>query len=280
MSNPESSSNPQTPESIAKELRSWFTERRRYVPLDPPLRGPNTLDFAYEVQDALHTILKADGLGEIAGWKVALTSETMRRITGVNEPVAGAIFSSQVHRDRDTKLSDAKHHHLTLESEVAAIIGSDATIQDGPYDRHSIAGKVESLAPSFEIVDDGSADYSKLDAFTLTAQNAWNGGAVLGTPVTLKELKERGVDLAQMRTVCMVKGKQFGQGKAGDCMEHPLEAVAWMANLLNSRGRMLKRGDIVLTGSTIAPVYPEGEVGFEVEFTVEGLGSVRLTVDE
>jgi 2-keto-4-pentenoate hydratase len=37
------------------------------------------------------------GRGEIAGWKVALTSKAMQQMTGVDQPAAGAIFSMVVH---------------------------------------------------------------------------------------------------------------------------------------------------------------------------------------
>ena len=39
-------------------------------------------------------------------------------------------------------------------------------------------------------------------------------------------------------------------------MGHPFEAVAWVANLLNRRGRMLRSGMIVMTGSSITTKFP------------------------
>ena len=56
-------------------------------------------------------------------------------------------------------------------------------------------------------------------------------------------------------------------------MGHPLEALAWLANNLAARGKMLRRGDIVLTGSLVQVHYPApGEV---VEIAIAGLGGVR-----
>jgi 2-keto-4-pentenoate hydratase len=124
--------------------------------------------------------------------------------------------------------------------------------------------------PAFELVEDGDADYKTLDAFTLVAQNTWNGGVVLGTPVA----DWRGLDLERAVTRCWINDAPAGDGKTGDALGHPLEAVAWLANLLNRRGRRLARGMIVMTGSSITTKFPVP--GDHVRFAIEGLGEVAL----
>jgi len=70
-----------TPEAVAAAARTCFEMHRartRYHPLDAALRaGP--LDDAYAIQDALHQILAKAGRGQIAGWKIALTSRRCSR---------------------------------------------------------------------------------------------------------------------------------------------------------------------------------------------------------
>lgn len=135
-----------------------------------------------------------------------------------------------------------------------------------------MAARVAACLPAFELVEDGEADYTSLDAFTLVAQNTWNAGMVLGAPVTAW----RGVDLETAPTRCWINGQPAGEGKAGDAMGHPLEAVAWVANLLNRRGRRLERGMVVMTGSSITTKFPAP--GDRVRFAVDGLGDVVLEV--
>ena len=84
----------------------------------------------------------------------------------------------------------------------------------------------------------------------------------------------RSVDLERAVTRCWVNDEPSGQGKTGDAMGHPFEAVAWLANLLNRRGRTLERGMIVMTGSSITTRFPSP--GDRVRFVVEGLGEARL----
>src|SRR4030095_15503568 len=159
---------------------------------------------------------------------------------------------------------------LGCDVEVAVRRAADLTASAGPWTRASVAGRVAACLPAFELVEDGDADYTTLDAFTLVAQNTWNGGVVLGAP----SADWRAVDLERAVTRCWVNDEPGGQGKTGDAMGHPFEAVAWLANLLNRRGRTLERGMIVMTGSSITTKFPSP--GDRVRFVVEGLGEVRL----
>jgi len=262
-----------TPETIDATARACFEMHRtraRYRPLDAALRAAR-LEDAYRIQDAFHQLMAEAGRGEIAGWKIALTSKAMQQMTGVDQPAAGAIFSTVVHPS-PARVDLASYHHLGVEFEVAVRLGDDLPASRGPWTRASVAGQVAACLPAFELVEDGDADYKALDAFTLVAQNAWNGGVVCGAPVTTWP----GVDLETAATRCWVNAAPAGQGKTGDALGHPFEAVAWLANLLNRRGRMLGRSMIVMTGSSITTKFPSP--GDRVRFAIDGLGDVALEV--
>ena len=258
-------------ETIEATARAYLDARRAratYRPLDAVVRGA-PLEEAYRIQDALHRLMAEAGWGEMAGWKIALTSKAMQQMTGVDQPAAGAIFSKVVHPS-PARIDIAAYHHLGVEFEVAVRLADDLPASGAPWTRASVSGHVAACMPAFELVEDGNADYKTLDAFTLVAQNAWNGGVVLGAPVT----GWRGVDLESAVTRCWVNDAPAGQGKTGDALGHPFEAVAWLANLLNRRGHMLHRGMIVMTGSSITTKFPAP--GDRVRFAIEGLGEVAL----
>src|SRR5438093_5069113 len=260
-----------TPETIGATARAVFntyTTRARYGPLDAALRAA-PLEDAYRIQDALHQVMVEAGRGEIAGWKIALTSKAMQQMTGVDQPAAGAIFSTVVHAS-PARVDLAAYHHLGVEFEVAVRLGGDLPASGEPWARASVAGRVAACLPAFELVEDGHADYKTLDAFTLIAENTWNGGVVVGTPAA----DWRGVDLERAVTRCWINDRPEGEGKTGDAMGHPFEAVAWVANLLNRRGRLLERGMLVMTGSSITTKFPAP--GDRVRFAIDGLGEVAL----
>ena len=173
-------------------------------------------------------------------------------------------------QDSPARVDVAKYHHLGIEFEVAVRMADDLPAGGAPWTRASVAERVAACMPAFELVEDGNADYKALDAFTLIAQNTWNGGVVLGAPVTAW----RGVDLERAITRAWVNDAPAGEGKTGDAMGHPLEAVAWVANLLNRRGRRLERGMLVMTGSSITTKFPVP--GDRVRFAIDGLGEIAL----
>jgi len=260
-----------TPETIGATARAAFntyTTRARYRPLDAALRAA-PLEDAYRIQDALHQVMVEAGRGEIAGWKIALTSKAMKQMTGVDQPAAGAIFSKVVHAS-PARIDLAAYHHLGVEFEVAVRVGADLPASGGPWTRASVADRVAACLPAFELVEDGNADYKTLDAFTLVAQNTWNAGIVLGAPVTAW----LSGDLERAATRCWINEQPGGEGKTGDALGHPFEALAWLANLLNRRGRMLERGMVVMTGSSITTKFPAP--GDRVRFVIDGLGEVAL----
>jgi 2-keto-4-pentenoate hydratase len=67
------------------------------------------------------------------------------------------------------------------------------------------------------------------------------------------------------------------RGVTGAAMGHPFEGLAWLANLLASRGRAMTAGEIVITGSALRTRFPKA--GDEVAYRIAGLGeaNVRIT---
>ena len=86
---------PQAIDTAARVCLDMLRTRTRYYPLDASVRRA-PLDDAYRIQTALHRLMTESGRGQIVGWKIAVTSKAMQQMTGVDRPVAGAIFSSVV----------------------------------------------------------------------------------------------------------------------------------------------------------------------------------------
>ena len=168
----------------------------------------------------------------------------------------------------------ADYVRLLVEFEIAVELAEDLPAIGAPYDRKRVAAAVGAVMPALEMADDRNADYSLLpgNALTLVADNAWNEGAVLGAPV--RDWKD--IDLASVQGVATINGSTVGTGHGRDVMGHPLDALAWLANNLASRGLGLWRGDVVITGSLVTSKFPKP--GDLVRFEAGPLGSVELQV--
>jgi hypothetical protein len=49
---------------------------------------------AYDIQDALHGVLGAAGLGQVAGYKIGCTTPVMQRFMKIDHPCAVGVFAS------------------------------------------------------------------------------------------------------------------------------------------------------------------------------------------
>lgn len=246
--------------------------REPYAPLPPEL-APRDLGEAYAIQGQL-VGRRAERLGPVAGYKIALTTAAMRAMCGLDDSVAGDMMEGTL-RKSGAAVRGAGYQHLMVEFEIAFELGDDVPVIDAPYTAASLAPRVAAAMPAIELIDDRNADYASLKdhPLMLAADNAWNEGAVLGAPVR----DWRAVDLAALKGVATINGQAAGEGYGRDVMGNPLEALAWVANNLASRGLGLWRGDVVITGSLVAS--KPAKAGDRIRWEAGALGAVELQVD-
>jgi 2-oxo-3-hexenedioate decarboxylase/2-keto-4-pentenoate hydratase len=134
-----------------------------------------------------------------------------------------------------------------------------------------VTAAVDGVCPAIEIIDDRGADYRKLDALSLIADNAWNGGIVLG------DFTQSFPDLTAIEAVVSVGGEVIDRGFGRDVLGHPFHSVAWLATHLAAQGSRLHAGDIVMTGSVVTTKFPDRSTRYQYELT--GCGAVELSVD-
>lgn len=257
---------------IARRLFEDHAARRRFENLSGDL-APDSVAEAYEAQRELVRLWTADGRDSVAGYKIALTSQAIRDLVGVDEPCGAAILASTVRRAPEggpAEVGRAEFVRLGLEFELAFRMGSD-TEAGARYDAASIRAHVDAAAPAFELIEDRDADYSALDAASLVADNAWCGGIVLGRFSTAWA----GMDLSAVPVALTCNG-ETETATTGAAMGNPLNSLAWLATLLAGQGRPLAAGDIVMSGSTLATRF--AAPGDRARYEVEGLGAVELRV--
>lgn len=234
--------------------------------------APPTLDDAYRIQDEVHRLWQDEGgAGPLGGHKIALTSQAVQELCGVDQPAYGAVFARSV-RPSPSTLSAAEFVHLGLEFELAVQIGSDVPPDGAPYTRETIAPFVSACMPAFELIEDRGADYSDLDAESILTDRCWCAGVVLGRRVA----DWQDLDLAAAPVSLRWNGRIIDEGVAGDSMGHPFEGLAWTANHLAAQGRMMKKGEIVITGSALKTRFPEpGDV---ISYAITGLGETAVRI--
>jgi 2-keto-4-pentenoate hydratase len=259
---------------------AWLFEAHRARATFAPLPGelaPRDTSDAYAIQSEFAG-MRAATLGQVTGYKIALTTPAMRAMVGVDDSIAGCMLDKTILRHRPdavARVRAADYVRLIVEFELGFELAEDLPAIGAPYDRKRAAAAVGAVMPALELADDRNADYKALPAnpLMLIADNAWNEGAVLGAPVR----DWQGLDLAALEGVASINAAQVGTGHGRDVMGHPLDALAWLANNLAARGLGLWRGDVVITGSLVTSKFPKA--GDLVRFEAGPLGAVELRVE-
>ena len=239
-----------------------------FKPFGPPDR-PASISDAYDIQERYVALLRGEH-GEAVGYKVGLTSATMQAFCGIDHPIAGVVLASRVHETGAT-VRRADFGRLGLEFEIAVRIKSDVPVTATPYTAEMIAPHIDGVCAAIEIVDDRRADYANLDVLSLVADNSWNAGIVLS------EFATRWPDLEPVLGRATKDGAAIGEGFGRDILGHPFNSAAWLATQLASRGVGLKAGQVVMTGSVMKTIFPDGDASYRFELGGIGVVEVRVT---
>ncbi|MEM9627226.1 MAG: fumarylacetoacetate hydrolase family protein [Pseudomonadota bacterium] len=227
---------------------------------------------AYAVQDRLHKHLTAEGRDRLLGHKIGCTTPVMQHYLGIDSPCAGGLFEASVTMS-GSRLRHGDFRHVGVECEIAVRLAKDVRPTPDGHQRDSIGEAVQSCMAAIEIVDDRYLDYRSLDTSTLIADDFFNAGAVLGPEVQ----DWTSLDLADLEGRMSVDGDIVGEGVGAAILGHPLEALAWLANRENARGRSLRAGDLVLLGSLVQTQWVSA--GSHVAISIDGLGSASVRFD-
>ncbi|MGI9520286.1 MAG: 2-keto-4-pentenoate hydratase [Hyphomicrobiaceae bacterium] len=254
------------PTKSAAFLADAHLRRIPFANLSGP-HAPKTISEAYEVQEELCKIWR-DVYGEVSGLKIATTTKVMQELMGIDHPCGGFIFENRIHTSPAT-LSSKEFIHPMLECELAVRLRRDILSEGATLTPTDVRTAVGQAMAVFEIIEDRAADYSECDARSLIADNAWNAGVVCSTPVDVGA----DMDLNGLVGRLQVNGERQSEGLTDD----PMGALAWVANLAIERGRPLRRGMTVITGSVIAtlPIKP----GDYFQFTLDQIGCTKVAME-
>ena len=253
----------QVARKAARLLSEARLKRTRLETLPEAIR-PSDEEDAYLVQELVHEDLANAGFGALAGHKIGCTTPVMQRYMGISSPCAGGVHEPMIHSVSGTYRYE-EFVHPGVECEVAVRLGIDLVPGEAPFDGRCVASALDSVMASIEVVDDRWADYKVIDTPSLIADDFFAGGCVLGLPVAWRDQ-----DLVIMDGSMTVNGHLVGTGRGGDIMGHPLEALAWLANLMAARGKRLYAGDFVTLGSIVQSQWVgKGDV---VVIDIGGLG--------
>jgi len=254
-------SEPDLAEIAKRQLADYDAHRPGRFFRDAPYQL--TVAQAYEVQRRFAALRVARGEG-IAGYKIGCVSAAVQQQLGIDRPVFGHLFTSELHPSEVT-LDPAAFENLAIEGEFGIRIGEDVPDPDWLV-RHParVIGEVLAVIELHNNVFCGVTP----TAGELIANNALQAGVVVAAGTGSTELDDR---IAVFRN-----GAQIGAQTAGAIPGGLFASLLSIAAHLASSGRILRRGDLVLTGSPL-PLYPAGP-GDVISVCTAQCGDVRATL--
>lgn len=254
-------------ERVAQVLRDAEAARIAVGPVSDLVEGGLTLDMAHDICES--NIARREAAGEhIVGFKVGFTNLAVREKMGLPDSTYGYLLESMV-------LPSGGSFDLgeviapKIESEICVRLGRDL---NGPgVAAEDVLAAADAVRASFEICDARIIDW-KCPYPDFLADNGFSSRIVLGES-DWRPIGE--VDLLGESVVLAKGGEAFAEGRGEMAMGSPAKAVAWLANKLADRGKGLKAGQLVMTG-TLTPITPI-ERGATYVATFSTLGRVEKT---
>lgn len=228
-------------ECAARQLSDFDRHRPGTIFDDPGFRP--SLEAAYDIQFRVAALREARGEG-VAGYKVGCNSRTMQAQLGLDRPVFGHLWASEV-RASGYALPAGAYDGPAVEGEFAVRLAADVPsarwLRDHP----------EAVATAFVVIELHNYVFrgpQEGRAAELVANNAIHAGVVL--PAAETPLGGGG---GRPDAVLRVRrnGEVLGEATWGQLEGGPLAGVERLVEHLGQYGRQLQRGQIVLTGSPL-----------------------------
>lgn len=255
-----------TIEQLGDKLYEALVNRQPIAPLSSA-HPDMTIEDAYHVQQRM--IARRLEKGErVIGKKIGVTSKAVMNMLGVNQPDFGYLLDGMVYNEGQSVEFDSLIQPKA-EGEIAFLLKKD--LQGPGVTAADVLAATEGVMACFEIVDSRIQDW-KIKIQDTVSDNASCGVFVLGDQMVSID----NLDLATCGMVLERNGETVVTGAGAASMNHPVNAMVWLANMLGSLGIALKAGDIVLSGAMGAMV-PVAK-GDNLRISIGGIGgcSVRF----
>lgn len=219
-------------------------------------RSPLSLEDAYRVQAEVAAL--RGPAEQVVGYKVGCTGPGTRAQFGLDGPVRGLLYDTELHAS-GSELSYRAYADLAIEGELAVRLGGD--------------GRIARMFPVIELhnyVFRGQPPTLP----ELVANNAINAGVVLPPPAA--ELPWRADEPVTGRLAVRINGTRVEEGPMGGVPGGPAGSLRWLAQHLADYGLPLRPGQLVLTGTPLGLIRVRP--GDHIAVTAEHMSAVEATI--
>ena len=247
-------------EALADRLVSAVKTRTATTPFADELGL--TVDAAYEIQDVF--LAKLGGAPVVA--KLGLTSPAKQQQMNVDEPLYGWL-TPDMEIGSTQALDTSELIQPRVEPEIAFV--TDDELGGRECGKADVLAATGAVMPAIDVLDSRFTGY-RFTLADVTADNASGARYSIGEPSPIKG------DLRLTGCVFERNGDLVATAAGAAVMDHPAAAVAWFVRKLDTRGRTLPAGSIVLAGGLTAALAVGP--GDRVKAAFDRIGEIELEV--
>jgi 2-keto-4-pentenoate hydratase len=215
-----------------------------------------SINEAYAVQEAVVELRSQEG-ETVIGYKVGCTGPGTTKLFGMEGPIRGTLFDSEIH-ESGVELNADHFFNLAIEAEMAVKIGDD--------------GEINLIFPIIEL-HNFVFRASKKSLSELIANNGLNRGIILSnknwhTPA----------DAYKKTSVLSLErnGSEIDSGAMWPMAGGPQSSLDWLEKHLRDRNLSVNGGDIILAGTALG--LHKVKSGDQVNVKIDGKIAVQCTV--
>jgi 2-keto-4-pentenoate hydratase len=235
-----------------------------------PAANPEGLSAADgECTRAKFNRLLGTSLGPVVGYKAGLTNPAVQKRFNHDSPVWGVLYEAMLLKDGAVVDAAFGARPLFEADLLVRVASADINQAQTPAE---VLAAVDQVIPFIELPDLVVQAPPKLNGAAISAINVGARLGVLGAPIAVPAMRaERYALLDALRDMVVIVaegGKEVDRGKGSDVLEHPLNAVVWLAKDMarSGGGAALKPGDLVSLGSFSRLLPPKPGMAVEVAY--------------
>jgi 2-keto-4-pentenoate hydratase len=216
--------------------------------------------------------------GAPVGYKAGLTNPAVQKRFNYEKPVWGKLYPGMVLAD-GAVVEAAFGARPLFEADMLVRVSSASINQaKTPMD---VLQAIDQVIPFIELPDLMVQAPPKLNGPAINAINVGARLGVAGKPIAVPVMRaERYAMLDGLRDMVVVLSDdagaelvELGRGKGSDILDHPLNAVVWLAQALAQEGLAMQPGQLISLGS-FSPLLPP-KAGLKVRVTYSGLAGAQ-----
>jgi 2-keto-4-pentenoate hydratase len=212
---------------------------------------------------------------KLVGYKAGLTNPAVQKRFNTDKPVWGKLYENMLLKN-GAQVDAAFGARPLFEADLLVRVSSEAiNSATTPMD---VLHAIDQIIPFIELPDLVVQAPPRLNGAAISAINVGARLGVVGAPIAVPATRaERYQMLDGLRdmqvTMLDASGANLGGGKGSDILEHPLNAVVWLAQALAKEGQSMKVGQVISLGS-FSPLVPT-KAGLAVTVNYAGLPGAK-----